>query len=285
MSLALGLIRGAQRLLGDGLVARTLARSGVAKLVRWPHDRRILARGTYTAPILGRPVNFAVTSRTQLAHIDALWREDELLARMLAALRPDDVVYDVGANIGLVSLALALHGAGERPRIHAFEPEPNNARALRANLAANAVVAVEVHELALGDRQGTVVLHLDAHVGAGSHSLLPLHGLTSKTEVALARADDLAADFGTPRMVKIDVEGAEFGVLRGMERLLRAHAVRDLFLEIHPQALAVGGADEHALRRWLEGFGYVAAWRKRRGDEWHEHYRAPDAGPADGRAR
>ncbi len=274
MSLALSLIRNAQRLLGDGLVARTLAKSGVARLVRWPHDKKILARGIYEAPILGRPARFAVTSRTQLAHIDALWREDELLERMLAALQAGDVVYDIGANIGLVSLALALHGAEKKPSVHAFEPEPNNARALRANLAANAVRSVEVHEFALGDKKGKVTLYLDRHVGAGSHSLIPLDGLASKAEVELARADDLAPELGTPRMVKIDVEGAEFAVLRGMERLLREHAVRELFLEIHPAALAKGGADEHALRNFLAELGYVAAWRKRRGDEWHEHYRS-----------
>ena len=273
MSLALALIRGAQRLLGDGLVARTLAKSGVARLVRWPHDRKVLERGTYEAPILGRPARFAVTSRTQLAHIDALWREDELLRRMLDALRAGDVVYDIGANIGLVSLALALNGAEKKPVVHAFEPEPNNAYALRANLAANAVRSVEVHELALGDRKGTVTLYLDRHVGAGSHSLIPLAGLCAKAEVELARAEDVAREFGAPRMVKIDVEGAEFAVLRGMEGLLREHVVRELFLEIHPRALAASGADEHALRQWLAGLGYVAAWQKRRGDEWHEHYR------------
>ncbi len=274
MSFALALIRGAQRLLGDGLVARTLAKTGVARLVRWPHDRKILARGTYEAPILGRPARFAVTSRTQLAHIDALWREDELLQRMLDALRPGDVVYDIGANIGLVSLALALNGADKQPVVHAFEPEPNNNAALRANLAANGVQSVHVHPLALGDRKGTVTLHLDRHVGAGSHSLIPRPGLSAKAEVELARAEDVAREFGTPRIVKIDVEGAEFAVLRGMEGLLRTHAVRELFLELHPAALAASGADEHALRRWLTALGYAAAWQKRRGDEWHEHYRA-----------
>lgn len=273
MSFSLALIRGAQKLLGDGLLARTLAKTGVATLVRWPHDRRVLARGTYEAPILGRPARFAVTSRTQLAHIDALWREDELLRRMLEALRPGDVVFDVGANIGLVSLALALHGTERAPVVHAFEPEPHNNAALRANLAANEVRVVEVHALALGDRPGKVKLYLDRHVGAGSHSLIPRPGLAQSTEVELARVDDLAPKLGTPRMVKIDVEGAEFGVLRGMEGLLRAHAVRELFLELHPAALAASGADEHALRRWLTGLGYVAAWQKRRGDEWHEHYR------------
>ena len=275
MSLALSLIRGAQRLLGDGPVARTLARTGVARLVRWPHDRSVLRRGTYEAPILGRPARFAVSSRTQLEHIDALWREDELLRRMLGALRTGDVVYDVGANIGLVSLALALHGADKAPALHAFEPEPENARALRANLEANAVRSVTVHELALGDRQGSVTLYVDRRVGAGSHSLIPRPGLGARTEVELARADEVAGRLGAPRMVKIDVEGAEHAVLRGMERLLGEHVVRELFLEIHPQALATSGSDEHALRAHLAGLGYAAAWQKRRGDEWHEHWRAP----------
>src|SRR5262245_57968059 len=274
MSIGLAIVRGAQRLLGDGPVARFLARLGVARLVRWPHERRVLASGSYESTLLGKSARFQVTSRVQLEHIDAMWREEEMLRRLVGALREGDVFYDIGANIGLMSIAVALNAGDKGLSLHAFEPEPKNAQALRANLALNDLSSVRVHELALGDRKGAVTLYLDSHVGAGSHSLIPRRGLRSEATVALERADDLAGTLGAPRVVKIDVEGAEFAVLRGMEEQLRRHAVRDLFLELHPKALAASGADEHALRRGLEEPGYTAAWRHRRGDEWHEHYRS-----------
>jgi hypothetical protein len=73
-------------------------------------------------------------------------------------------------------------------------------------------------------------------------------------------------------VVKIDVEGAEFAVLRGMERLLGEHAVRELFVELHPAGLQASGASADELRAWLAQRGYALAWQQRRGDEWHEHY-------------
>src|SRR5262245_39523889 len=114
MSLALVLIQKTQRMLGDGVLARALEASGVPQLVCWPHDRSVLRRGQCEVELLDRRARFAVTSRTQLAHIHSLWREEELLRRMLLALREGDVVFDVGANIGLFTLALAVNARDRR---------------------------------------------------------------------------------------------------------------------------------------------------------------------------
>lgn len=268
--LSLALIRGAQRVLGDGPLARWLAASGVARLVRWQHDSRVLRRGSYEATLLERRARFVVTSRTQLAHIDALWRETPMLRRLVDTLREGDVAYDVGANIGLFSLAMAMNKRGVT--VQAFEPEARNAAALRRNLQANAQDAVHVHEIALGDVSGEVPLYLDPEEGAGSHSLVRRAGLSDPVLVRQARIDDLAAELGPPAVVKIDVEGAEFSVLRGMERQLASRSVRALFLELHPAQLLAAGESVEALRQWLRARGYVSRWQARRGDEWHEHY-------------
>ncbi len=66
-------------------------------------------------------------------------------------IRPDDVVFDVGANIGLFALEAAQMGA----KVHAFEPMPATFAALRANAKALGKGKIEVHPLALGERSET----------------------------------------------------------------------------------------------------------------------------------
>src|SRR5947207_4362897 len=64
--------------------------------------------------------------------------------------RPGEVALDIGANIGATSLVLA-RAVGPRGRVVAFEPHPANVVLLRANLSANTLSMVDVHELALSD--------------------------------------------------------------------------------------------------------------------------------------
>ena len=91
MALSVGIIRAAQKVLGDGPLARILARAGVARLVRWPRDRALLKRGVHEVQLLEKPARFAVTSRTQIEHIDALWREETMLQRIVEACGDDSI--------------------------------------------------------------------------------------------------------------------------------------------------------------------------------------------------
>ncbi len=270
MALGPHIIRFGQRLLGDGIVARTLARWRVADALRWRRDRRILQQGWYDTSLLGQSARFIVTSRTQLAHIDATWREEAMLRRMIDYVHDNDVVYDVGANIGIVTLALLLHRGERTITVHAFEPEPNNAAALRGNLAANRCEAT-VHAAALGDHTGEAELFVDPHIGGGSHSLVRRG--SAVVRVPITTADHLAETAGVPQCVKIDVEGAELAVLRGMSHLLSQRLVRDLFIEVHPTLMLKEEGGPTALTDWLRRHGYERVWQHRRGDEWHEHYR------------
>jgi hypothetical protein len=65
-------------------------------------------------------------------------------------------------------------------------------------------------------------------------------------------------------------------VLRGAAGTLEAAAVRDLFVEVHPTALAAGGAAERELAGFLADLGYAQVWEAVRGAEVHRHFRARD---------
>ena len=190
----------------------------------------------------------------------------------------DDVVLDVGANIGVIATIVA---GARKPGVHvdAVEPEPTNARALRANVEANALSNVTVHGVALGETTERRVLRVSGESGTGSHSLLRSAEADSREiEVDVVRGEEFVQSTGRiPGVVKIDVEGAELAVVRGLASVLRAGETHDVFIEIHP-GLLPDGASPEAVRGSLREAGFRLAWTARRGDEIHEHHVARDVG-------
>ena len=140
--------------------------------------------------------------------------EREAQEIFVAAIRPGDVVYDVGANVGFYTLLaskLAGHGS-----VVSFEPLPRNLALLERHLRLNAVRNVRVLPIAVSSRSGTARF-------ATSHNPA-MGGLTAtgEIEVTTASLDDLIAAraIARPSFMKIDVEGAEHDVLTGAAKLL-----------------------------------------------------------------
>lgn len=138
-------------------------------------------------------------------------------------LKPGGTFFDIGANVGFFSL-LAARLVGPSGRIVAFEPVPANAAAIRRNAALNNFQHITAIETAVGDSTGEIELVLTRHPGGASIIQdTPSPDITGRTRVPLARIDDLHAQgrIPAPNLVKIDVEGAEPAVLRGMESTAR----------------------------------------------------------------
>lgn len=160
----------------------------------------------------------------------------------LDQLKPGDVVYDVGANVGWFSL-LAARKVGPQGSVFAFEPSLANAFYLRMNAATNGFANVIPVPAAVGADDGwgrfSEESSLEGHLSSDGESLVPL--------VSLDRWPETVGS-APPALLKIDVEGAEGGVLRGMETLLRT-AKPALIIELHGTAAEVAEI--------LDGFGYV----------------------------
>jgi FkbM family methyltransferase len=181
-------------------------------------------------------------------------------ALLRAVLRPGATCVDVGANWGYFTL-LAAHLVGPGGRVVALEPDPRVAARLRANVQANALGHVAVRQLAASDGDGTARLSGYDEDGSnwGLSSLASTVGPRS-FDVDTRPLDDVLDDTaaGDVDLVKIDVEGAELHVLRGMRRGLAAGRYRAVLLELHPTIL-----DTAALReatRTLTDAGFTA-WR------------------------
>jgi FkbM family methyltransferase len=167
--------------------------------------------------------------------------EPELQAALADLVQPGMVAYDVGANIGYISLLLARR-VGSQGVVYAFEALPANLERLRANLALNElgekVVAIPA---AVVNRERPVRFLIGPSGGMGKAD-----GSAGRDEVAYSAAvdvDGLSLDSFVfergnppPQVVKMDIEGGEVLALPGMARVLEQ--VRPIvLLELHgPEA-------------------------------------------------
>ncbi|MFY9825867.1 MAG: FkbM family methyltransferase [Thermoanaerobaculia bacterium] len=181
-------------------------------------------------------------------------------------VRPGDVVYDCGANLGLYARFLVSElGAG---RVVAFEPSAENRRFLAANIALGGIAdRVTVLPMALADEDGTAEFQVDdvqtasgtlskVTGGAASEGRRNLRLAPLTEQVLCRRLDTVVAEEGLPLpdVMKIDVEGAEPLLLRGAAELLREKRP-SLVVELHGAAVA------REVISLLHGFGYVCAAR------------------------
>lgn len=188
------------------------------------HNR--LNRGVHTRSVAGASASFETPSRHAWYALNWEFEQERPVVEHAAdALRDTGIetFYDVGANVGCFACLLGQFV----DRTHAFEPYGPNAALLRRNADRNDVAA-DVHRVALSDRNGELTLQVPAAEQPGSNhmTLLDSHpndsDLPGSETVPAWRLDDYVRehDLRPPDAVKIDVEGAEPHVLRGMERLL-----------------------------------------------------------------
>ena len=139
---------------------------------------------------------------------------------------PSDVIWDVGANVGLFGFASA--GLATRDgNVLAIEPDPWLAQRLRESclLKENAGYRIDILSVAIGDRIGTAVLNI-AQRGRATNFISGLEpstqagGIRASVHVISVTLDWLLDFWPSPSVVKIDVEGSEASVLRGARRLL-----------------------------------------------------------------
>lgn len=157
--------------------------------------------------------------------------EGELLRNLV---KPGDVFVDVGANVGYFVRLIGTHCGPSV--IHAFEPQPTSAALLALN-AWDLPVPVSIWPLALADAAGTVVVSTAEHNVGDTRVSAPAADATAvATAVAgVAKMDDLIA--GRVDVVKIDVQGYEPEVIRGMTRIASENTQIRLVIEFWPAAL------------------------------------------------
>lgn len=157
--------------------------------------------------------------------------EQPLQEAIVENLGEGDVFYDVGANIGFFSL-IAARRAGPEGRVYAFEPVTANVKALQHTIRVNRLENVEVFAAAAGaeTRRGRLLLadHIGGAVLEGAGTPPDFRG---RIDVAVVALDDAMTRHGLrpPSVVKIDVEGAELDVLRGMITMIKTNSPKIIY--------------------------------------------------------
>ena len=149
---------------------------------------------------------------------------------------PNDVVIDVGGNIGAFSVSAA--SAAVNGRVISFEPEPGNYALLKRNLARNGCTNATPLQAAVSDTDGMLQLHLNPS-NLGGHSLLKRDGVDASQSVAVPAIafrkvfDDYKLD--RCDFLKMDCEGAEYQILYGLPREYFPR-IRRLVMEYHTES-------------------------------------------------
>jgi FkbM family methyltransferase len=162
-------------------------------------------------------------------------------------VRRGDIVLDVGAHIGYFSLVFARL-VGTDGKVFAFEPNPENYALLEKNIATNGYRNIVPVRRAVLDTTGKVKLHLNP-ANSGSHSVFASGENSAAIDVESVRLDDYFRDYqGHIDFVKIDVEGAESAVVKGMALLLDKNAKIRLLIEFLPRHMRTDADAEHLLQ-------------------------------------
>ena len=197
--------------------------------------------------------------------------KDETIDSFYSLIRPNQVVLDIGANIGITVLNIAkkLKGTG---KVIAFEPDPLNFKQLKKNISLNNFKNIELQNIGLGAEKSIQKLHTPTNSNRGGnrinngasdkYTLVQIETLNSFAEINLGSKVDL---------VKIDVEGFEYKVLDGGRRFLKTHQPI-LFIELDDNNLREQGDSAVKLLNLLQDCGYIRFIKANSGEQIDANY-------------
>jgi FkbM family methyltransferase len=176
-------------------------------------------------------------------------------------LNKGDVFIDIGANIGYI-MAIAAHLVGRKGQVHSFEPVPNLFIQLQKICNRNSYYQIYPNKYALGDNNSTIQINIsevDNSLSTVVSGLLDPHLIHRTISVPLIRFDDYVEQHGLNKIsfVKIDAEGFEFPIIKGMEKTLRQFRPF-VFCEITPSAYPLLGLNIADLFGIMSELGYDA---------------------------
>jgi len=150
-----------------------------------------------------------------------------------------DVFYDVGANVGFFSL-MAARLVGVAGIVYAFEPVPANVTVLTANVFLNHFENIMVVPKAVAIANSRAHLIITQHPGGAKLTTVdtPLNSRIKRViPVDVISLDEWLQESSArpPTLVKIDVEGAEFQVIQGMQQIIRRFRPKIVYEIDHPR--------------------------------------------------
>ena len=173
---------------------------------------------------------------------------------MLDIARDCEVIFDVGANIGYYTVQFGRLANGQ---VYSFEPMSYQFNILKKNVELNNLANVATLKSIVTDSVGVKRIYFSSMNNTGMSSL----ELKSDTyeDVKTIMIDDYCREneIDAIDLVKIDVEGHELCVLKGMSTLLSGKKVKNIFIEMNNQTLPAAGTSIDSVVGFLDKFGYA----------------------------
>jgi FkbM family methyltransferase len=245
-------------ILPSGAVSRLISiRRGVDLTIAWvvrtllkplPLRTQALTKGrlgsTGMLDYPGGSIRMVVESEAELPRLRSCFKEPETVAWIERFVRPGDVLFDIGANVGAYSL-VADRATNGGCIVYAFEPSFSTFAQLSRNVALNGAEGRIIPILvALSDVNGLVTFNYSSiDPGAALHALGDSLDSTGKPfqpvfsqPVLSYRMDDFITQFAVapPNHIKLDVDGVELKVLRGASGVLANPLLRTVLVEVEP---------------------------------------------------
>ncbi len=188
--------------------------------------------------------------------------ESKVRSALEAAVREGDVVWDVGANVGLYTQLFSTW-VGATGEVVAFEPVPSCFASLSERIGAAS--NVRVVNVGLSDAEASLPMYLADDEEGTTHTFVSARGGDRQvTELEVRPGDDvrLAGGLRVPNVIKIDVEGFELEALRGLNETLRQPECRAVLCEVHFGVLEARG-HKHGpseVGAYLGDHGFETSW-------------------------
>ena len=198
---------------------------------------RLGKRFVYRARVRDLEIQVRVGSLLELWRCKTYASKEPETLDWIDSFAPGEVLFDVGANIGLYTLYAAARGI----TVHGFEPEAQNFASLAFNLLQNRFANASCYCVALSDREGIGSLFVtSAAAGDSQHNLGAENPFYKRSYVGkqgsfCTTLDRLCFELGltVPNHVKLDVDGIEPEILAGAQRLVRHPSFKSLLVEVN----------------------------------------------------
>lgn len=187
--------------------------------------------------------------------------EPSLSAFLRSELRPGDVFLDIGANVGYFTL-LAARAVSNAGRVFAVEALPATAEKLQRNINANGLANAAVLANIASDEEGEVEMYRAPATNVGKSGTTRVPDGVSVGRVPMIVASDAVPRALWPRVraIKVDVEGHELRVIRGLQPLMdQMRPGASVVVEVAPDRLAEGGGSSDEIFELMSSHRFSAA--------------------------
>jgi FkbM family methyltransferase len=185
-----------------------------------------------------------------------------IIETMKRLLRHGDVFFDIGANIGYLS-AIAAGLVGPQGQVHCFEPVPDYFERVQRLVELNPNYTILPNACGAGEIPGSCKIYVTREPGQNTMVSDYKTGpeIVSTLDVPVIRLDSYIEEraIETVKLIKIDAEGFELPILKGLEKFFRRSSCRpDVICEIAPRAYPLMGRTISELAEYMADYGYTA---------------------------